>query len=591
MPTLASQRSRYGVPRHGFLSGSSFASYHAPLEPARSLGCIVCPPLGYEAIQCYNTLRALAQEMSAAGFHVLRVDYQGTGESLGTDWDSGRLRAWLGSIRSAVAALEALDPVESVALVGLRMGATLAALLSSEVELGALVLWEPCASGALYTREMQILASAAASDTLGMRAQNGERRSRDEGGIQAAGYVLTPETVSSLQELRLQDLKPLGSPPVLVLSRDDRPPPASVTAGLEGAGCTVSAVRHAGFREMMVAPARSQVPVEAVEAIVGWLSAHSSRARAAGRDGVRLSREAIDGGLRRRPVRFGPSGRLFGVVTEPQDLHSSGRPPVLVLAGGVVPRTAVNRMYVSLAERLADLGHVVLRMDVSGIGESLPTPGSGWGDPYASGVLGDVDAAIEWLGRTSGAVGVELLGLCSGAYAAFQAALRHEEVRTAVLINPIAFYDPEVAPPDSPTVHDLIAARRYRRSMFSAGSWRKLLAGKIDARRVIPAIATGARSWFARWEPLHSGGSRRLSDDLARLIERGTRVSFAFSLGDPGYDALRELSGRRLGGLRRRGLVLRTFRGADHTFSPLGVRAKLLDWVVSELSPRGPGAA
>src|SRR4051812_22961002 len=85
-----------GSVAHGFLDGPRplFGSYHAPAQPVRDIGYVICPPLGWEGIQSYQTVQRLADALAAAGFHTVRVHVDGTGESLGTDEDPGRVAAW-----------------------------------------------------------------------------------------------------------------------------------------------------------------------------------------------------------------------------------------------------------------------------------------------------------------------------------------------------------------------------------------------------------------------------------------------------------------------------------------------------------------
>src|SRR4051794_39212798 len=89
---------------HGYLEGERplFASYHAPAEgvPARNVAYVLCLPLHLELIQSYGSMRRCAEVLAAAGFHVMRVDYDGTGESaFSTDDDPDRVAAWLESVR------------------------------------------------------------------------------------------------------------------------------------------------------------------------------------------------------------------------------------------------------------------------------------------------------------------------------------------------------------------------------------------------------------------------------------------------------------------------------------------------------------
>jgi hypothetical protein len=231
-------------------------------------------------------------------------------------------------------------------------------------------------------------------------------------------------------------------------------------------------------------------------------------------------------------------------------------------------------MYVSAARRLASLGHTVLRLDASGIGESLAADGAPPNDAYAASLVPDVVTAIRWLGERD----VWLVGLCSGAYAAFQAAVTESRVTGAMLINPIVFHGAHGMSRDSTQVQQVQASRQYRRSLTDSAKWKKLLSGQVDVRFALGVLSARVRTWVA------SRSGRGLPADLRQLLGRGVRVGIAFSEGDPGFDAFTSQVGARLPELRKRGLVIQHFPGADHTFNPLATRGMLLDWIVGHIS-------
>jgi len=64
--------------------GALFFWHHSPPASVRRGGAIVvCPPIGYEYMSAYPTVRILAERLAALGFDVLRIDYDGTGNSTG----------------------------------------------------------------------------------------------------------------------------------------------------------------------------------------------------------------------------------------------------------------------------------------------------------------------------------------------------------------------------------------------------------------------------------------------------------------------------------------------------------------------------
>ena len=110
-------------------------------------------PYGWEALRAHRTLRALALRLSDAGFDVLRFDYSCTGDSLGNredaSWDD-----WMEDADYALDELQSVAGLRKVSLVGLRMGALVAAALAEERAdaVDRRVLWAPPATGADVVR-------------------------------------------------------------------------------------------------------------------------------------------------------------------------------------------------------------------------------------------------------------------------------------------------------------------------------------------------------------------------------------------------------------------------------------------------------
>jgi uncharacterized protein len=134
-----------------------FGVFHRPASQTnQDCGVVVCQPLEHEFYNAHRRLRQLAQALCDDGLPVLRFDYYGTGDSAGA-WEEASIAQWLDDIDCAVAELR-WRGCARVCLVGLRLGATLATLFSTERDrVAALVLWEPVASGEEYLRELAAL--------------------------------------------------------------------------------------------------------------------------------------------------------------------------------------------------------------------------------------------------------------------------------------------------------------------------------------------------------------------------------------------------------------------------------------------------
>ena len=187
-----------------------------PADAAVRGAAVLCPPLGEEGRAAHRTYRSLAQELASRGFAALRFDYDGCGDSAGRADDPGRPQAWLQSIGHARRYLEE-SGATSTALVGMRVGATLAAEACVGDLPAALVLWDPCASGRSFLREGQSLYAFAGS---GAPPQDGR--------VHTPGFQYDAETRTALSELKLASaLGHVADAPILVLERlidDSREP-------------------------------------------------------------------------------------------------------------------------------------------------------------------------------------------------------------------------------------------------------------------------------------------------------------------------------------------------------------------------------
>jgi pimeloyl-ACP methyl ester carboxylesterase len=149
---------------HAFHFGSSqkrlFGVYHPPeTSRAAAAGVVICQPAGHEYIRAHRALRNLAVRLSGAGLHVLRFDYYGTGDSAG-EGDETTLAQWKADTGSAMDELKDMSDLSRVSLIGVRLGAAVAAMASAErTDVDALVLWDPVLRGVDYLREILDLQS------------------------------------------------------------------------------------------------------------------------------------------------------------------------------------------------------------------------------------------------------------------------------------------------------------------------------------------------------------------------------------------------------------------------------------------------
>lgn len=112
---------------------------------------LLCHPWGDEYLYAHRALRRLAIRLSAAGFHTLRFDFFGTGDSAG-DLTDADLAGWEADTALAMEELRDIADARRITLIGLRLGGSIAARVASRSTGGveSLVLWDPVISGADY---------------------------------------------------------------------------------------------------------------------------------------------------------------------------------------------------------------------------------------------------------------------------------------------------------------------------------------------------------------------------------------------------------------------------------------------------------
>ncbi|MDO8355992.1 MAG: alpha/beta hydrolase [Nitrospirota bacterium] len=132
-----------------------FGVLHEPAAAPSGWGWVFCHPFAEEKLWAQRVYVSFARMLAARGAWVLRFDAMGNGDSQGQFSDSS-VDTMLSDIGCAIRLLERSSGTAlSVGLLGLRFGATLAALAAERCPtVGKLVLWEPIVDGGKYMQEL-----------------------------------------------------------------------------------------------------------------------------------------------------------------------------------------------------------------------------------------------------------------------------------------------------------------------------------------------------------------------------------------------------------------------------------------------------
>nr|WP_315193010.1 alpha/beta fold hydrolase [uncultured Aquabacterium sp.] len=267
-------------------------------------------------------------------------------------------------------------------------------------------------------------------------------------------------------------------------------------------------------------------------------------------------------------LTFGPGSRLVGTLTRPSGVARCTA--VLLLNAGVVPRMGPHRINVKLARKLAELGFTVLRLDLSGLGDS---EASDEGLSFERQAVVDLQAAMDHLQRVAQVRSFALAGICSGAHHGMAAALHDDRLQALWLMDTHAYPTPR--------------ARWVR-----ARKQLQIDLGGTLARWALKAVqipASRARTDQARLDdnnPYPTPAKAEFAHVIQALLDRQVRLQFVYTGGmfwQHNHASQWRNAFRDFGAVAQ--VPCDLLPDVDHTASTLHAQQRLLASVVQFMSP------
>jgi uncharacterized protein len=244
-----------------------FACFHPPAEPARDCGVLICYPIWQEYVRAHRACRRLSQQLAEAGFPNMRFDYFGTGDSAGEDIDAD-VDQWKTNIGQAIDELRDRSGVSTICLIGLRLGASLAAAVTAERRgIASLVLWEPVIDGKRYIEELTL----QHQDEIRRFLVQPKGPGATERPTELLGFAISPRQLDAIEAIDLLAAKPTLARNILLIESSSSEPVKQLAEQLKTQTARVSYQPIPSFNFWTEHADKRLVPSEILSALVDWV--------------------------------------------------------------------------------------------------------------------------------------------------------------------------------------------------------------------------------------------------------------------------------------------------------------------------------
>jgi hypothetical protein len=406
-----------------------FGVVHLPVDNQIRGGVLICGSLGKEGMHSVRLHRILADGLARRGFAVLHFDYLGLGDSAFAQGRDDAAANWVASVGHGLDYLTLIG-AESATAIGIRAGCLILNeyLIQSHAQshtVNRVIYLDPYGTGRRYLREHTTL----------FRLSVGEDGA-PPGEVSFIGGRLSDRAAAEFSALRMgaNPVSAHGVDNVLLVGRPaETDKHITALASAEG----VYSIITGGLPEC----ARSQelllpVPFTAVDSIIDWIDGNvptrthhavpqyltTVTMPAEGTDGVDVF-ESIE--------RIEPNG-LFAIRTLPRRRSPAPAQTVLFFVTANDLHVGPAREWVELSRRIAAAGSQAVRWDPAGQGLSGQISRDRWRRLFSKADITDSIAVARHACQDAGEL--ELVGICSGAWYAAQAA-RNIGAQSAILVN------------------------------------------------------------------------------------------------------------------------------------------------------------
>jgi len=255
------------VPVYFGPDSSLYGCYNLTADYEHAPAVLICQPTGHEYERCHRAMRQLAVQSAKKGLSAMRFDYYSTGDSAGNCEELSLPRMRL-DIQQAIKHCCSKTGVEHLAVIGARLGATLAAQLAGTCsEIDSLVLYAPVFDGEMLLTDWQ-------RDQHAFYAKHSFSLQQSGPG-EVLGFTVTENFQKELSQKFSPEVAGPALKRVLTLIDEAESDSALLNGWLEmfkhqGIEVTVEVIENIAIwrRE----PMEAIVPVKTIRRIVNWIT-------------------------------------------------------------------------------------------------------------------------------------------------------------------------------------------------------------------------------------------------------------------------------------------------------------------------------
>ena len=556
-----------------------FYWHHMPEEKSSDTAVIIISPFGPEYMHCSRSVKILADHIAATGFHCVRYDPPGMGNSSADLEDENIWLKWLEAPQSLTQHLNNKFNIKNIILLGLRSGCLVMSELLKSSEYAASIFWYPHTRGSHYIRGIQLLDSVLYEND---KVQTG-------GTLDGGGYPITESLQTEIKKINLLKQDFAGINKTLVINDKETTSKSKLNEHLLNNDINTESIYLEGLDAMIKQVALSKVPFNNIDTICSWLKHNFTDTPRKSEAFIAEQRQYKTRDFCESIVRITSPRNIFGILTIPESNNKNRI--VIIVNTGAAHHAGPNRFHVETARILALKGITTLRIDLSNLGDSIHDDNQEFPDEFPASSTEDINAVMSFVSENIYKE-IILCGLCAGAHNIFHAALNsnNTDLKKLILINPETFYyNPEQSELSSENPQTEVKQVYYQQQLFNPKKWLALLTNPEKllsvSKFLFLFIIKKSKILFRKLLRLVNINIKTtLETDIARLADKGIVINLVYSKGDPGYAILMAQAAGLTRTLKTQGLYESfLIEDADHTFSSKKSRQSLYSTLLLSL--------